>query len=49
MQVDTLNVAYRQISNISPTLPGNKIVDDSDVVCVAPASSFPYLHLASLD
>ena len=46
---------YRQVSNISRTLVGNKIVDHSDVVGTSPVgaapttSSFSTWHLASLD
>ena len=46
---------YRQVSNISRTLVGNKIVDHSDVVGASPVgaapttSSFSTEHLASLD
>ena len=46
---------YRQVSNISRTLVGDKIVDHSDVVGASPVgaapttSSFSTLHLASLD
>ena len=47
--------SYRQVSNISRTLVGNKIVDHSDVVGASPVgaapttSSFSTEHLASLD
>ena len=46
---------YRQTSNISCTLVGNKIVDHLDVVGASPAgtapttSSFLTKHLASMD
>ena len=46
---------YRQVSNISGTLAGYKIVDHSDVVGASPVgaapttSSFSTKHLASLD
>ena len=46
---------YRQTSNISHTLVGNKIVDHSDVVGASPAgaaptaSSFSTLHMALMD
>ena len=46
---------YRQTSNISRTLVGNKIVDRSDVVGAAPVgaapttSSFSAKHMASMD
>ena len=46
---------YRQVSNISRTLVGNKIVDHSDVVGASPVgaapttSSFSTEHMASLD
>ena len=48
-------VIYRQVSNISRTLVGNKIVNHSDVVGASPVgaapttSSFSTEHLASLD
>ena len=51
MQFDT----YRQVSNISRTLAGNKIVEHSDVVGASPVgaapttSSFSTLHMASLE
>ena len=32
---------YRQVSNISRTIVGNKIVDNSDVVGAAPISAAP--------
>ena len=47
--------AYRKTSNISRTLVGNKIVDNSDVVGASPVgaapttSSFSTYHLASKD
>ena len=46
---------YRQVSNISRTLVGNKVVDHSDVVGASPVgaapttSSFSTEHMASLD
>ena len=46
---------YRQVSNISRTLIGNKIVDNSDVVGASPVGAAPTtpslstLHLASAD
>ena len=46
---------YRKPSNISRTLVGNKIVDNSDVVGASPVgaapttSSFSTQHLASMD
>ena len=46
---------YRKYSNISGTLVGNEIVDNSDVVGASPfgaaptTSSFSTLHLASMD
>ena len=46
---------YRKTSNISRTLVGNEIVDNSDVVGALPVgaapttSSFSTLHLASMD
>ena len=43
---------YRQASNISPALVGNKIIDHSDVVGASPVvatSSFSTQHLASID
>ena len=46
---------YHKTSNISRTLIGNKIVDNSDVVGASPigaaptTSSFSTLHLASMD
>ena len=48
-------MAYRKTSNISRTLVGNKIVDNSDVVGASPVgaapttSSFSTEHLASMD
>ena len=48
------NEVYRQVSNISRTLVGNKIVDHSDVVGASPVgaapttSSFSTLHSASI-
>ena len=50
-----VKVIYRKISNIRPTLVGNKIVDNSDVVGASPVgaapttSSFSTQHLASMD
>ena len=47
--------AYRKTSNISHTLLGNKIIDNSDVVGASPVgaapttSSFSIWHLASMD
>ena len=32
---------YHQVSNISRTLPGNKIVDQSDVVGASPVGAAP--------
>ena len=32
---------YRQVSNIRPTLAGNKFVDHSDVVGASPLSAAP--------
>ena len=52
---DLISQYYSQISNISCTLIGNKIVGYSDVVGASPVgaapttSSFPNLHLASMD
>ena len=49
------NMDYRKTSNISRTLVGNKIVDNSDVVGASPVgaasttSSFSTAHLASMD
>ena len=46
---------YRKTSNMSRTLVGNKIVDNSDVVGASPVgaapttSSFSTYHLASMD
>ena len=46
---------YRKTSNISRTLVGNKIVDNSDVIGASPigsaptTSSFSTKHLASMD
>ena len=46
---------YRKTSNISRTLAGNNIVENSDVVGASPVgaapttSSFSTLHLASMD
>ena len=37
----TGNIKYRQISNISRTLIGNKIVDHSDVVGASPVGAAP--------
>ena len=34
-------VNYRQVSNISPTLVGNKNVDHSDVVGASPVGAAP--------
>ena len=36
-----LYYSYRQVSNISPTLVGNKIVDHSDVVGASPVGAAP--------
>ena len=36
-----LKKKYRQISNISRTLVGNKLVDHSDVVGASPVSAAP--------
>ena len=36
-----INKAYRQVSNISRTLVGNKIVDNSDVVGASPVGAAP--------
>ena len=36
-----MSVAYRKTSNISHTLVGNKIVDNSDVVGASPVSAAP--------
>ena len=33
--------SYRKTSNISPTLVGNKIVDNSDVVGASPVGAAP--------
>ena len=58
MPQNTVNVLvyiYRKTSNISRTLVGNKIVDNSDVVGASPVgaapttSSFSTEHLASID
>ena len=35
------NFSYRQVSNISGTLVGNKIVDHSDVVGASPVGAAP--------
>ena len=49
------NGMYRKTSNISRTLVGNKIVDNSDVIGALPVgaapttSSFSTKHLASMD
>ena len=46
---------YRKTSNISHTLVGNKIIDNSDAVGASPVgaapttSSFSTYHLASMD
>ena len=51
----TVRITYRKTSDISRTLVGNKIVDNSDVVGAAPVgaapttSSFSTQHLASMD
>ena len=51
----SLKCRYRKTSNISRTLVGNKIVDNSDVVGASPVgaapttSSFSTWHLASMD
>ena len=50
-----IDCMYRKTSNISRTLVGNKIVDNSDVVGASPVgaapttSSFSTYHLASMD
>ena len=50
-----MHVKYRETSNISRTLVGNKIVDNSDVVGASPVgtapttSSFSTKQLASMD
>ena len=36
-----INDIYRQVSNISRTLVGNKIVDHSDVVGASPVGAAP--------
>ena len=36
-----INTIYREVSNISRTLVGNKIVDHSDVVGTAPVVAAP--------
>ena len=36
-----MTIKYRQISNISRTLVGNKFVDHSDVVGALPAAAAP--------
>ena len=33
--------SYRQVSNIRPTLEGNKIVDHSDIVGASPVGTAP--------
>ena len=38
---DTLGIYYRKTSNISRTLVGNKIVDNSDVVGASPVGAAP--------
>ena len=43
---DKFDLSYRQVSNISRTLVGNKIVDHSDVVGASPAALLQ-LHLHS--
>ena len=49
------NIIYRKPSNISRTLEGDEIVDNSDVVGASPVgaapttSSFSTEHLASMD
>ena len=37
----TLYCVYRQVSNISRTLVGNRIVDNSDVVAASPVGAAP--------
>ena len=55
MNHHSADMNYRKTSNISRTLVGNKIVDNSDVVGASPVgaapttSSFSTLHLASMD
>ena len=39
--ISNLINSYRQVSNISCTLVGNKIVDHSDVVGASPAGAAP--------
>ena len=40
-KVNALNGKYRKTSNISRTLVGNKIVDNSNVVGAAPVGAAP--------
>ena len=55
LKVTRLKENYRKTSNISRTLVGDKIVDNSDVVGASPVgaapttSSFSTEHLASMD
>ena len=42
-------VMYRQVSNISRTLVGNKIVDHSDVVGASPVGAAPTMYIFILD
>ena len=37
----TIGIMYRKTSNISRTLAGNKIVDNSDVVGASPVGAAP--------
>ena len=41
MDMFPFNVEYRKTSNISRTLVGNKIVDNSDVVGISPVGAAP--------
>ena len=40
---------YRKTSNISRTLVGNKIVDNSDVVAASPFGVAPKFYISILD
>ena len=39
--IDGMHCKYHQVSNIIPTLVGNKIVDHSDVVGASPVGAAP--------
>ena len=42
------NETYRQTTNISRTLVGNKIVDDSDIVGASPVGAVPTISSFSI-